>query len=87
MPITRRKFLKHLAFFVPAVAIAPAAVAKLAVDIAKKPLYQAIPKYGPWTEWLTIDEFRARYVTRLDKNPLFSGQLGIYEGVTLHRHK
>lgn len=89
--ITRRKFLKFLAWGVPAVAIAPAAVAKLAAE--------------PWAEWLTVDEFQAYYGVPssnlwarlmahkpekpllLDNNPLFSGELGQYSGVIIHQHK
>jgi hypothetical protein len=87
MQITRRKFLKYLAWAVPAVAIAPAAVVKAAAGIAEKPdLWGCYP-----IEWITIDEARARYKpgihTMLDNNPLFSGSLGEYNGVTIHRHK
>jgi hypothetical protein len=92
MALTRRKFLKHLAFITTTVALAPAAIAKLA-DAAAEPEWVWIDVVGP-LQAQAIDgdsvlegqedllEFKKMRV-----NPLFKGKIGIYDGVSLHVHK
>ncbi len=82
--MTRRKFLKFLAFAVPAAALAPAAAAKLAADIAENGEKRPRVWHAYRGEWLTMDELERRFGRRLDKNPLFRGELGIYEGVRIY---
>lgn len=93
MAITRRKFLKHLAFSVAACGIGPAAVAKL------------LPPPIEGAKWVYIDVIKPLQgnaidgdsvlqgveedlsFSRIKVNPLFTGKIGLYEGVTIHRHK
>lgn len=90
MPITRRKFLKHLAFSVAACGIAPAAVAK------------ALAPPIPGAQWVWIDviePLKANGIdgnSRLDEveerltfkkmrvNPIYAGKIGVYDGSTIH---
>ena len=82
--------MKYLAFFVPAVAIAPAAVAKLAAEnpqvTGKWVCLYAAPTFLPdgIDGSSSFDEPEESLM--LDKNTLFSGKLGIFDGVTIHRH-
>lgn len=90
--ITRRKFLKHLAYVTSAIAVAPRAL-----------IAENIEPAAP--EWVWIDvvlplsgqgisgdsaldeaEERLRF-KKVRVNPLFQGKIGIYEGVTIHQHR
>jgi hypothetical protein len=91
MKITRRKFLKYLACAVPAFAIAPAAAANLAAEpwgewltVSEFKAYYGV-SYPDW--WPKLMARKGKKPLRLDNNPLFKGELGIYSGVTMHRHK
>ena len=90
MAITRRKFLKHLAFSVAACGIGPAAVAKL------------LPPPIEGAKWVYIDAIKPLAAhpidgdnvlqgveedlsfTRIKVNPLFTGKIGLYEGVSVY---
>ena len=93
MALTRRKFLKHLAFSVMACGVGPAAVAKLLpppIAGAKWVYIDVIKPLNPWPiagdrPLQGIEEDLS--LTRIKVNPLFTGKIGLYEGVTIHRHK
>jgi hypothetical protein len=99
MLFSRRKFIKHLAFVFGAGTIAPVALAKTLaaspgpwvtydlVAIAKNEAASAL--YGneidglrKYEDTIIIDQRRKRR-----KNPIFTGKLGIYEDITIHRHR
>jgi hypothetical protein len=101
MALTRRKFLKHLAFITTTVALGPAAIANVADAAADPKLVGTFLK----PEWVWIDvveplkaqpiegdsalegqEERLEY-KKVRVNPLFKGKIGIYDGFTLHEHR
>jgi hypothetical protein len=104
--LTRRKFLKHLAFAVGASAIAPAALAKVAaaptgqwVTYAIRRPLKASPIEGDSTlcadeERLEFEQLRVYEDTIIvdqrrkpRKNPLFRGEIGIFDDCIIHRLK
>ena len=89
MVLSRRSFLKHLAFTVAACGIGPAAVAKLLpppVEGAKWVLIdvpQALSRNGiDGSSSFDVPEERLE-LKQIKVNALYRGEIGIYDGVTL----
>lgn len=99
MPVTRRKFLKFLAFVIPAGAIAPAALAKAAsdqtdfqwvvyevpTDLNMSPISGDSALCGGEEQLAYVQLRRYEDVTLLEKG-LKRGEMGHFEQMTIHRH-
>lgn len=103
MEVTRRKFLKGLAvaMIAPAAVAKAAAAPATFVEAGRwvEPVHSMSYKWVSFEELQTIYPLRAEGIEGdkplcgeeewlgFDKSPLFKGELGQWEGVTLHQRK
>jgi hypothetical protein len=92
MAITRRRFLKHLVSFYALAVVAPAATIEPMGNLATEATAEIKG------EWINLETASSMYGNAIDPtssfedgeerlNPLYMGEVGEYNNVTLHFHK